>query len=422
MKMLLVAYGSRGDVQPALALALGLKRAGHAVTLMAGENFEGWIRGYGFDFVPAPDTEQILASELGKTWTSVKPNSPQELQAMGRVFEHYGLEMFGLMGDVVRDFDLVLSGFASMSFVQTAAEKYGVPQINLLLQPYVPTVLGQSSLLALTGGKFFANRWAGWLTLRLIWGLQAKPINRIRVGLGLPPHTASRYLDAVAAIPAVHGISAHVSPRPDDWPDWVHMVGYWFHDAEVDGWAPPPALSAFLEAGETPIYVGFGSMTSRDPEATFRMVSEAAARTGQRAVVVSGWSGLRVEDVPPHVYLLDKVPHTWLFPRVKAVVHHGGAGTTGTGLRWGKPTFIIPHLGDQVYWGRRVAELGVGVKAINRVDLTLDKLTRGIERLTTSDEMLRRAEGLGQRIRAEDGVSAGVAAIEREARRLGVGV
>jgi UDP:flavonoid glycosyltransferase YjiC (YdhE family) len=276
--------------------------------------------------------------------------------------------------------------------------------------------------LALTGGKFFANRWAGWLTLRLIWGLQAKPINRIRVGLGLPPHTASRYLDAVAAIPAVHGISAHVSPRPDDWPDWVHMVGYWFHDAEVDGWAPPPALSAFLEAGETPIYVGFGSMTSRDPEATFRMVSEAAARTGQRAVVVSGWSGLRVEDVPPHVYLLDKVPHTWLFPRVKAVVHHGGAGTTGTGLRWGKPTFIIPHLGDQVYWGRRVAELGVGVKAINRVDLTLDKLTRGIERLTTSDEMLRRAEGLGQRIRAEDGVSAGVAAIEREARRLGVGV
>ncbi|MCU0465562.1 MAG: glycosyltransferase [Anaerolineae bacterium] len=420
MKILMVAYGSRGDVQPSLALALGLTQAGHAVTLMAGENFETWVTSYGFGFIPAPDTEQIMASEMGKTWTSARPNSPQELQAMGRVFDRYGLHMFGLIGDSIGQFDLVLSGFASLAFVQTAAERYGVPQINIQLQPYRPTALGATSLVRVTEGTLFANRWMGYLAQRLIWGLQAKPINQIRAQLGLKAHTAGSYLRAVNAIPTVNGFSAHVAPRPDDWPDYVHTVGYWFQD-ESAGWMPPVHLVEFLELGAPPVYVGFGSMTSRDPQGMFRMVSEAVAEAGQRAVVMTGWSGLNVEDVPPHLCLIDNAPHDWLFQRVGAVVHHGGAGTTAAGLRWGKPTFIIPHLGDQVYWGRRVRDLGVGPKAVNRIDLKQTDLTQAVRRLTSDLEMAQRAAVLGEAIRSEDGVSTGVAAIEREARRLGVG-
>lgn len=419
MKILLIAYGSRGDVQPALALALGLHRAGQTVTLMAGQNFESWIRSYGFDFLPAPDTEQIMASETGKDWASTRPNSPQELAVMRRMFEKYGDEMFTLIGDTIQGFDLVLSGFVSLPFVQTASERYGVPQINLQLQPYTPTALGATSLLAATSGKLFLNRWFGQISQRLIWGLVSKPVNKVRGRLGLKPHTAGSYLRLAAQIPTVNGISPHVSPRPDDWPSHVHTVGYWFHD-EAQNWTPPASLMEFLNHPTPPIYVGFGSMASRDPEGMFKLVSDAVAQTGQRAVMITGWSGLAITDVPSHMYVIDKAPHDWLFQHVKAVVHHGGAGTTAAGLRWGKPTFIIPHLGDQVYWGRRMSELGVGPKAVYRVDLTGAKLTAGIRALTTDTSMAERAATIGAAIRTEDGVSAGVQAILAEARRLGV--
>jgi len=419
MKILMVAYGSRGDVQPSLALALGLKRAGQDVTLMAGENFEAWIRGYGFDFLPAPDTEQIMASEVGKDWASVKPNSPQELRVMGRVFDRYGGQMFDLIGKHIADFHLVLSGFVSLPFVQTAAEQYHIPQINLQLQPYWPTALGAASLVAFTPRKLFLNRWFGKISQRLIWGLVAKSVNAVRRQLGLKPHSARSYLRATQTIPTVNGFSIEIVPRPDDWPDHVHTVGYWFHD-EAQDWTPPDSLVKFLAQEPQPIYVGFGSMTSRDPESMFKLVSDAVGRAGQQAVMITGWSGLNSVDVPSHMYLIDKAPHDWLFQRVKALAHHGGAGTTAAGLRWGKPTFIVPHLGDQAYWGRRVKELGVGPKAVNRIDLTIDKLTDAIRVLTSDSQMAARAKSIGEGIRAEDGVSAGVQAILSEAKRLGL--
>lgn len=419
MKILLVAYGSRGDVQPSLALALGLKRAGQTVTLMAGENFESWIRSYDLDFLPAPDTEQIMASEVGKDWTSTKPNSPQELAVMRRMFDHYGGEMFGLIGKHIADFDLVLSGFVSLAYVQTAAEKYRVPQINLQLQPFWPTSLGASSLVSFTPKKLIFNHWGGMLSQRLIWGLVAKSVNTIRVELGLKPHSAASYQKAANAIPTVNGFSEQIAPRPDDWPEHVHTVGYWFHD-EAQSWTPPQALLEFLTQDPQPIYIGFGSMTSRDPQGMFKLVSDAVAKAGQRAVMITGWSGLSLGDVPSHMYLIDKAPHDWLFQRVKAVIHHGGAGTTAAGLRWGKPTFIIPHMADQSYWGRRVAELGVGPKAVNRINLTMDKLADGIRPLTTDSGIAERSAAIGAKIRAEDGVTAGVQAILSEAKKLGV--
>lgn len=419
MNILMVAYGSRGDVQPSLALALGLKRAGQTVTLMAGENFESWIRGYGFDFLPAPNTEQILASEAGKDWTSTKPNSPQELAVMRRLFEKHGGEMYALIGAHIGKFDLVLSGFVSLPFVQTASEYAGVPQINLQLQPYWPTALGATALVAVSQGKFFVNRWFGKISQRLIWGLVAKPVNTVRAQLGLKPHSAGSYIRVANQIPTINGISAQVSPRPDDWPAYVHTVGYWFHD-EAQHWTPPASLVDFLSQTPQPIYVGFGSMTSRDPESMFKMVSDGVAQAGQRAVMITGWSGLKISDVPPHMYLIDKAPHDWLFQQVKAVVHHGGAGTTASGLRWGKPTFIIPHMADQVYWGRRMLELGVGPKAVNRIDLTPEKFTEGVRALTSDTGMLERAAIIGEKIRAEDGVTTGVLAILGEAKRLGV--
>jgi sterol 3beta-glucosyltransferase len=209
-------------------------------------------------------------------------------------------------------------------------------------------------------------------------------------------------------VPVLLAFSPHVVPRPSDWPASVAVTGYWFLDSEP-GWAPPPALSAFLAAGPPPVFVGFGSMAGRDPARAARTVLDAVARSGERAVVVTGWGGLRVDDPPAGVYVAETVPYDWLLPRVAAVVHHGGAGTLAAGLRAGKPSVVCPFVADQPFWGARVAALGVGPAPIPQRRLTAEGLAAAIRVAVTDPAMRARAERLGAAIRSEDGVAAAVA-------------
>ena len=188
----------------------------------------------------------------------------------------------------------------------------------------------------------------------------------------------------------------------DDWPDHVHQTGYWFLDEPA--WTPPPALTTFLEAGPPPIYVGFGSIgTASAAAATTRLVIDALQRAGARGVLATGWSGMSNEiALPPEMIRIDSAPHAWLFPRMAAVVHHGGAGTTAAGLRAGVPGLVIPHGNDQPAWGRRVFELGVGPRPIPRKRLTTDRLADGLSVLQ-SPELLSRAQELARQIGLEDG-------------------
>ena len=159
--------------------------------------------------------------------------------------------------------------------------------------------------------------------------------------------------------PILYGYSPAVIPPPADWGADVHVTGYWFLDPAED-WTPDAALADFLAAGPPPVYVGFGSMSSRNPEETANLILDALARAGQRGIIHAGWNGLQRSDLPGSVMMVDGVPFAWLFPRVAAVVHHGGAGTTSAGLRAGVPSVVVPFFGDQPYWGQRVADLGVG--------------------------------------------------------------
>jgi sterol 3beta-glucosyltransferase len=203
-------------------------------------------------------------------------------------------------------------------------------------------------------------------------------------------------------------MSPHVVPPIDD--ANVSTTGYWFLDERAD---PPAELDRFLAAGDAPVYVGFGSMSSSDPAATLRMIVAATERAGRRAVIGRGWSGAAALDLPRTVYMLDAAPHQWLFPRMAALVHHGGAGTTAAGLAAGKPTLIVPHRADQPYWGRRVAALGVGVAPLPRRKLSLDTLAERLERLLGDRSIQAKAAALGEQIRAERGVEAAVTWIER---------
>jgi UDP:flavonoid glycosyltransferase YjiC (YdhE family) len=218
--------------------------------------------------------------------------------------------------------------------------------------------------------------------------------------------------DCLQGCPILYGYSPSVIPKPSDWDDHTHVTGYWFLDPD-DDWTPPAALAEFLQAGPPPVYVGFGSMSSRKPEQTADLILRAIAQAKQRAIMLSGWGGLHKEDLPDTVLMVDSVPFSWLFPRVAAVVHHGGAGTTSAGLRAGVPTVVIPFFGDQPFWGQRVAELGVGPAPIPRRRLTAERLAQAMLRAVTDPAMRQHAANLGARIRAEDGIAGAVAVVQQ---------
>ena len=240
-------------------------------------------------------------------------------------------------------------------------------------------------------------------------------MNRFRCQtLDLPPQTLQDNRRGMRETLVVQGFSAHVVPHPRDWPANIHTAGYWFLDERE--WTPRQALLDFLQAGDPPVYIGFGSMTGRNPEALTHTLVAAATQSGQRAILQSGWSNLGQTDLPPHIFLLDSAPHSWLFPRMSAVVHHGGAGTTAAGLRAGVPTIVVPHLADQPFWGARMAALGVGPQPIPRSKLTVENLAAAIRQATGDAGMRRRAATLSAHIRAEDGIGTAVALIDRHLR------
>jgi UDP:flavonoid glycosyltransferase YjiC (YdhE family) len=153
-------------------------------------------------------------------------------------------------------------------------------------------------------------------------------------------------------------------------------------------------------------------MVNRKPEETTDLVLQALARAGQRGVLSSGWGGLKKEDLPETVFMIGSMPHSWLFPQMAAVVHHGGAGTTAAGLRAGIPAIVTPYFGDQPFWGQRVYELGVGPRPIPRQRLTADRLAESIRCAVTDMAMREKAARLGERIRAENGIARAVEVIE----------
>jgi UDP:flavonoid glycosyltransferase YjiC (YdhE family) len=203
------------------------------------------------------------------------------------------------------------------------------------------------------------------------------------------------------------GFSPAVVHPPRDWPPDVRVTGYWICE-EPPGWKPPDGLTAFLDSGPAPVYIGFGSMPDAEVCKTTRMVVDALRIAGARGVLLGGWSGLGGESLPETVIRVDSIPHAWLFPLTAAVVHHGGAGTTAAGLRAGVPSILLPYAADQYFWAKRVEKLGVGPKSVSYHRLSTEKLAGKIKQAVSDGEMRKRAAAFGIRIASEDGVSTAV--------------
>ena len=408
MRIVIIAPGTRGDVQPYIALGKGLQSAGHTIRLVSHSNFESLVASYGLEFWSFGNDVKDAVENSDMQALTEKGNFLLLLAKMAKEAQREALRFAEGGLQAAQGMEIVLSGLGGLFIGIAIAEKLDIPLVQAYVVPFSPT-REMSSVLTPKLPPVL-NRVSHQLTRQLMWqGFRsADTIARKKV-LNIPAAPLLGPYDSKSThnMPILYGFSPSVIPAPSDWNDQTHITGFWFVD-EADDWQPPAALLDFLQAGPAPIYIGFGSMSSRAPEQTADLIIQALKLTNQRAILLSGWGGLQKANIPDSIFMIDSIPHSWLFPRVSAVVHHGGASTTAAGLKAGVPSVIIPFFGDQPFWGQRIADLGVGSKPIPRKQLTAERLANAIREVVTNEDIRQRAAKLGKQIQTENGIESAV--------------
>ncbi len=414
LPIIIVAAGSRGDVQPYVALGVGLQRAGYTVGVLTSEDFRQLVTAHGLAFHDMGGNMQAVTQgmqDLLEQGNFLKILSSMQGAAQRLVLQAAKNGLAACQGT-----KLIISGLGGLFVGLALAEKLAVPLIQAYLYPFTPTrgFPGVLTPLPQTRVTAWANRLSHRLVQQMIWQATRPADNQARRQvLGLPPAPVwGPFSGAHARQVILYGYSPHVIPRPGDWDANLHVTGYWFLEPPAD-WQPLPELVDFLQAGPPPVFIGFGSMGSKNAQQTTELILQALAQTGQRGVLLSDWNGLNKEALPKSVYLTASVPYAWLFPQMAAVVHHGGAGTTAAGLAAGVPSILTPFMGDQPFWAQRVYRLGVGPRPIPRRRLTVERLSEAIRVTITDVEMRQSAARLGERIRKENGVARAVEMIRQ---------
>ncbi len=414
MRIAILTIGTRGDVEPFIALGMGLKASGHDVRVITTRDYESFVTGHDLTFCPVEaDIRALMGNETGQEFVESGRNPIQ--------FMRKGLKLLGpLMArtfidawDACRGADAIICALMGIPGFYIAAE-LDIPCFEVQLQPSrrtrafpapgLPNLrLGILNLLS-----HVTMEQALWLSFRPAaarWYRKTFP-GRTQ-NTSWPTHRPLR-------LPALFAYSSLVVPKPPDWPESIHVTGFWFLDNSgnrTDSSMISPELVRFLEAGSPPVFIGFGSMGSRDPGSTTEMVLTALRQTRQRGILLTGWGGLgnSISDSrlarDDRIFVIHECPFDWLFPRMAAVIHHGGVGTFAQGIRAGVPSIITPVFADQFLWGQRVFELGAGAKPIPRQRLTADRLAEAIHTVITDPSIGKQAAALGVKIRAESGIA-----------------
>ncbi|MGD9311176.1 MAG: glycosyltransferase, partial [Desulfosarcina sp.] len=389
------------------------------ITICTCAHFESFIRekglGYAYvnndfiDFMHSPEGKVILGN-AGSVWKTLATLASM-ISKLGHLQERQMADVW--TASKASAPDLILYHPKALG-APDFAEKLGVPcMLAFWLPMFVPTnrfpAMGFPELPLGPG-----YRWLTYQVIRGILLMMSKRVRTWRIQNGLDPRSPGlkMRLPDGRPIPVLHGFSRHLIPRPDDWPETAIVTGSWFLN-HAEHWNPPQLLTEFLSRGEAPVYFGFGSIFGREPKRVTQVILKAIRRTGVRAILASGWGGLESCDSAhsESVLFIESAPHSWLFPQVSAVVHHGGCGTTAAGLLAGKPNIICSFFGDQPFWGRHVERLKVGPTPIPQNRLTVESLCRAIETVKNDSTMREKAAALGRLIRKEDGTSNAVAFI-----------
>ncbi|HTP59565.1 MAG TPA: glycosyltransferase [Spirochaetia bacterium] len=414
MKIVILAVGSQGDVQPYAALGRGLARAGHVVTLASHETFRPLATrcGIAFSLITGNPVDIVQGPE-GQSWLSSSASYFNFLSRARRMAADLYPQMSRDALAAARGADALIFSLPLTVCGYSVANSLQIPGIPAALYPLHPTGAFPSIMTPSLSFGRCANWLSGTGVMMLYWGIARSLLREFHRTEGmarLPLRAPLRAMEK-EGLPFLYGYSPSVIPTPRSWPASRVAGGYWFLEDSPE-WKPQPRLLQFLENGPKPLYVGFGSMTSGDPQAMTRIVLDAVRRTGQRAVLSTGWGGFDAEDLPPSILSVGFVPHHWLFARVSMAIHHGGAGTTAAVLKAGTPGIIVPFFADQFFWGKRVCDLGMGPSPIPRKELTTESLEKAIRDVLGNGAMTARARELAASIQAEDGVAAAVRAVD----------
>lgn len=415
MLITILTYGSRGDVQPYVALAVGLQKAGHSVRLAAPHRFAGFAARYDIPFAPLPGDPEEISARLNDAHSNVIGMIRSISDYVFSIAEPVARAAF----DACEGADLLVHSFLFTTGGHAWAHARGIPDVSVQTFPIFAPTRAFPMVAAPDIPSGALSYFSHWLNTQIYWQGGRLGFRRLRAAA---PHVFNFELhwpfDTRRArqpmTPLFFAFSPVVIPSPVDWTaPHIHTPGYFFLD-ERETYAPPLELSHFLSAGEPPVCVTFGSMVNREAERIDAIVRAALAQVGKRAIILTGWGGNARHDRSSDLLYLDAVPHDWLLPRCSTVIHHGGAGTTAAGLLAGIPNLVLPHAADQPFWGRRVAAIGAGPAPIPLSKLTVDALGRALREM--DEPRLRdRAARVGKLLQAEDGVGQAVQIIEQYA-------
>lgn len=396
--------GTRGDVQPVVALALALQGAGKPARVAAPPAFGAYVRAHGLPFAPVQGNPSDLMLEPGGQSALTFDGNPirnarATLSYIRRAQPVYA-QMLGSAFEACRDSSALVIGLPTL-WGAHVAEALKIPCRGAFVQPVTPTREFPSPMLPFSFSLGAAyNRFSYRLAALATWLPWRETINHWREKAGLKRLASFDFIERLETVS--YGFSPLVIPAPADWPSSARALGYWTLKSRAPG---PIALQSFIEAGEAPVYIGFGSGGVRSPDWMTKTVVDALQKSDLRAVFALP-PGASPQGLPAAVFpLTEPVDHAWLFPRMAGAVHHAGAGTTAAGLLAGIPTLACPQTMDQFFWAGRIHALGLGPAPLPQRSLTVSALADGFLQLR-DEGMKRKAQWLAEKLTTEDGVAA----------------
>ncbi|KAI0122446.1 glycosyltransferase family 1 protein [Daldinia grandis] len=439
LNIVIMVIGSRGDAQPFLKIGKVLKEEyGHRVRIATHPAFRDFVeKDSGLEFFSVGgDPSELMAFMVKNpgmipTLETVKAGDiGRRRAAMAEMFDGFwracingtdnerdihNIKMMGEKDPFIAD--AIIANPPSFAHIH-CAEALGIPLHLMFTFPYTPTQAFPHPLATIKKSNVdpgYTNFISYPLVEMMVWQGLGDLVNNFRVKtLGLDPVSTLWAPGATYRlhVPFTYLWSPGLVPKPEDWGEEIDVSGFVFLDL-ASSFNPPKELLKFLEKGETPIYIGFGSIVVDDADRFTEMIFEAVELAGVRALVSKGWGGLGRVDAPDNIYMLENTPHDWLFPKVRACVIHGGAGTTAIALKCGKPTMIVPFFGDQHFWGSMVSNAGAGPVPVPYKKLNAEELAKGIQFCLT-DEALKAAQKISRDIELEgDGGQNAVKAFHR---------
>jgi sterol 3beta-glucosyltransferase len=400
---MVVTYGTEGDVRPFAALCRGLMDAGHEATLLADAATLGSPQALG---VPTIALSGDIRGVLCRVHAGVVANGDgfnQTARVLAKIANENAESWLRTIIEAGEGCDAILVAGLAAFVGFSAAEYLGVKSIGSGMIPITPTAAFPSPFLPPKRVPRLLNRASHRFVNSMLWKAFRDKTNAARAMFKLPPRKA-----VWTDVPMLYGVSPNLLPTPADWPANVYLSGQWL--ARSPAWMPPPVLANFLDAGEAPIYVGFGSMTGFDNARLLDALIEAI--NGRRVVFHLGWSGIDPKSLPNNFLAIGDTAHDWLFPRTAAVIHHGGSGTSHSSARAGVPSIVTPFAGDQFFWAERLRLVGVAPTAVNGRQPNAEAFARALD-FVASAQVRNRARFLAETISAENGVKDAVAVLER---------